>query len=364
MLKLSDLIIGSSESLRAALQRMTKNRCGVLFVCDQNRHLVGVLSDGDVRRSLLDETMLVSPLDKIMNTDPICARTTEEGKALLLRLNIVALPVVDDSGNVYQAVIEEQDSVIVLDTDLEMEAEVIGGTGALAVIPARGGSKRIPRKNLAKVAGKSLLEWSIQAAKSARSVSHVLVSTDDDEIAVAARNAGADVPWLRPEPLSADSTPSIDVIVHALEWVTRKLTPVPEFAVLLEPTAPLRTGKQIDEAVSLLAGSDADCVASVSELPHVFHPEEVLTASGGVLQPFVSGRTMNSRRLRGEQNQAYVLNGLVYAFRINSVLSLRNLFGHRTIPLITRWEDFMDIDTPEDLEFAKFKMERAYSHIR
>lgn len=363
LLKLSDLIIDASENLRTALRRMTKNRIGVLFVCDQSTHLVGILSDGDVRRSVLNETMLLSPIDKIMNTDPVVARTAEEAKQLLFQLRIVALPVLDNNGNVCQAVIEDRDSVIMLGAD-EMQEAGAGGGGALAVIPARGGSKRIPRKNLVKLAGKSLLTWSIDAARSAHSVSRVLVSTDDTEIAEAARTAGADVPWLRPESLSADNTPSLDVVVHALEWATQKLNPPPQFAVLLEPTAPLRRGEHIDDAISLLTNSDADCVASVSPLPHVFHPEEVLVVKDGILRPFLPDRAMNARRLRGDQVSVYVLNGLVYAFRISAVLSTGSLFGKKTIPMITPWEEFLDVDTSEDLELAKFKMEHHYSHTQ
>jgi CMP-N,N'-diacetyllegionaminic acid synthase len=364
MLTISDLIIGSSETLRSAMQRMTRNKRGVLFVCDQDGHLVGVLSDGDVRRSLLDDTLLVSPVDRVMNTDPISASTTEEATSLLRRMNIIAVPVVDTEGKICEAIVEDEDSVLVLPGKAShLGSEIVVEAGALALIPARGGSKRIPRKNLANVGGKSLIAWTIEAAKNAQKVSHILVSTDDGEIADAARAAGIDVPWLRPEALSTDTTPTLEVIVHALEWAVQKLTPIPEYAVLLEPTAPLRRGDQIDEAISLLLSSDADCVAAVSELPHVFHPEEVLMIEDGMLNPYQPGRTMDSRRLRNDQPTAYVLNGLVYAFRIRSVLSDCGLFGRKTVPMITRWEDFLDIDTPEDLELATFKIGRFLSHL-
>ncbi len=109
--------------------------------------------------------------------------------------------------------------------------------------------------------------------------------------------------------------------------------------------------------------SDADCVAAVSELPHVFHPEEVLIIDDGSIQPYLPTRTMDSRHLRNDQGRAYVVNGLVYAFRIQSVLSGHGLFGRKTLPMITRWEDFLDIDTPEDLDLANFKIGRSLSHI-
>ncbi len=223
MLKLSDLIIYSSEALRSALQRMTQNRRGVLFVCDEDGHLVGVLSDGDVRRSLLDNTLLISPIDKVMNTDPISASNVLEAADLLRRMNIVAVPVVDSEGKIREIVVEDQDSVIVLPSEIDGDrSDVMIETGALAIIPARGGSKRIPKKNLANVAGKSLLAWTIQAAQNAQNVSHVLVSTDDMEISEAARAMGIDVPWLRPEALSTDTTPTLDVLRHALNWAVRE----------------------------------------------------------------------------------------------------------------------------------------------
>jgi CMP-N-acetylneuraminic acid synthetase len=357
MLSLSDMIIGSSESLRVALERMTRNRRGVLFVCDQDSHLVGVLSDGDVRRSILNDTLLVSPVDRVMNTDPVTAPSSGEATHLLQRMNIVAVPVVDAEGIIRSVVVEDRDTVQVLARAAdENDGQIRTAAGVLAIIPARGGSKRIPRKNLAPVAGRSLLAWSIQAARNAQHVSRVLVSTDDAEIATSARAEGAEVPWLRPESLSADDTSTLDVLVHALGWAVDKLTPPPEVAVLLEPTAPLRTGEHIDRAIAMLLASDADCVAAVSELPHVFHPEEVLTVEQGELKPFLAGRTMDSRRLRNRQSAAYVLNGLVYAVRVSSVLAGRGLFGNKTLPLVTSWEDFLDIDTPDDLDLAAFRM--------
>jgi CMP-N,N'-diacetyllegionaminic acid synthase len=330
-------------------------------VCDQDSHLVGVLSDGDVRRSILDNTLLVSPVDKVMNTDPVTAPSGGEATDLLHRMNIVAVPVVDAEGIIRSVIVEDRETVLVLTRAADEDSNPMRtAAGALAIIPARGGSKRIPRKNLAPVAGRSLLAWSIRAARSAQHVSHVLVSTDDAEIAAAARAEGAEVPWLRPEPLSADDTPTLDVLAHALTWAMGNLTPPPEVAVLLEPTAPLRTGEHIDQAVAMLLESDADCVAAVSELPHVFHPEEVLAIEQGQLKPFLEGRSMDSRRLRNRQSAAYVLNGLVYAVRVSSVLAGLGLFGHKTLPLVTGWEDFLDIDTPGDLDFATFKM-RAMS---
>jgi CMP-N-acetylneuraminic acid synthetase len=228
--------------------------------------------------------------------------------------------------------------------------------GALAIIPARGGSKRVPRKNLAMAGGKPLLAWAILAAQKAKRVGRVLVSTDDLEIADVARSCGVEVPWLRPTVLARDDSPTLDVIVHAMQWALENLKPAPKFAVLLEPTAPLRTAQQIDAAIELLASSDADSVVSVSEVPHVLNPEELVAIDQGQLLPFNPSRTMDTPRLRGQQPPVYVRNGLVYGLRIASVLANKRLYGSKTVPLIIGWEYFLDVDTANDLQWADHQL--------
>ena len=145
-------------------------------------------------------------------------------------------------------------------------------------------------------------------------------------------------------------------MLHALKWAVDNVKPSPEFGVLLEPTAPLRTPHHVDEALNILASSDADSVVSVSELPHTFNPEETLVIEKDVLRPYVAERSMDTRCLRGQQSPAYIQNGLVYAFRIQAVLEQRNLYGRKTLPLVTAWKYFLDVDTLEDLRWADFKI--------
>lgn len=354
MLKLEDLLIASTESLKTALRRMTDNHRGVLFVCDLDAHLVGVLSDGDVRRSLLDDTQLVVPVSKIMNTDPVTAANIDDARDLVRRLAIVAVPVIDDEGRILQAAIENLDQVLALEPEPAAMPEETGP--AIALIPARGGSKRIPRKNLTVVAGSSLLGWAIGAARGAASVGCVLVSTDDPEIENEGRRLGAEVPWLRPAQLAQDDSPTVAAVEHALQWAVANLTPAPHYAVLLEPTAPLRRSSHIDEALRLLVATGADSVVSVSEVPHLFHPEELLTVHDGQLTPYLPYRTMDSRRLRGSQSPVYIPNGIVYAFRVQLVLESHSLYGAHTVPYVMPWSDFLDVDTPEDLELAALRL--------
>jgi CMP-N-acetylneuraminic acid synthetase len=98
-------------------------------------------------------------------------------------------------------------------------------------------------------------------------------------------------------------------------------------------------------------------VASVSEVPHVLNPEELLLCEDGLLRPYIGTQSMDTRRLRGKQTSVYVQNGLVYAFRMNSLLEHHSLYGQKTIPLFTPWEDFVDIDTMEDLQLANSRVE-------
>lgn len=360
-LTLHDLIIGSGSSLKSALQQMTRIRRGVLFVCDEDAHLVGVLSDGDVRRSLLDDGLMVSPVSKLMNTDPLTAHDLAEATVLLRRFAIVAVPVVDREGRIAAAAVEDLDRVLELTNDALTGEDSAGAIDAVAVIPARGGSKRIPRKNLALVAGRSLLEWAIRAAREARQVRHVVVSTDDPDIAAEARRLGVEVPWLRPAHLSRDDSKTIDALQHAVQWAVENCQPLPRYGVLLEPTAPMRQGHHIDEALELLDSSDADCVMTVSEVPHLFHPEEMLILDHGQVRPYLPYRTMDNRKLRGEQSKVYLANGLAYAFRLESLLRRNSLYGERTLPLVTPWDEFVDIDTRNDLKLAEVRMTRRNS---
>ena len=145
----------------------------------------------------------------------------------------------------------------------------------VALIPARGGSKGIPRKNLAPLAGKPLLLWAIDAALAADTVTRVVVSTDDDEIAAAAGDAEL---LRRPAELAGDDTPMLEVIRHALEHVEPC-----EVLVLLQPTSPLRRPEQVDEAVRMLLESGADTVVSVVEVPHRYEPSSLMELRDGRL---------------------------------------------------------------------------------
>jgi CMP-N,N'-diacetyllegionaminic acid synthase len=210
----------------------------------------------------------------------------------------------------------------------------------VALIPARGGSKGIPRKNLALVAGKPLLRWSIDAARGAASVSRVVVSTDDDEIAAEAERAGADV-VRRPAELAADETPMADVVLHALG----ELGSI-DVLVLLQPTSPLRRAEHVDAAVALLADTGADGILSVVEIPHNFEPGSLMRLRDGRLE-----RLGESAPRRQDKATIYARNGpAVLVLRADRIGS--DLYGGDLRPYVMDAESSLDVDTEHDLRVA------------
>jgi CMP-N,N'-diacetyllegionaminic acid synthase len=216
----------------------------------------------------------------------------------------------------------------------------------LGLIPARGRSKGVPRKNLAPLAGRPLLAWTVAAARESETVTRVVVSTDDDDIAAAAHGLGTEV-LQRPPELGADETPMRAVIDHALT----ELGTV-DVLVLLQPTSPLRQPRHIDEAVRLLLDSDADCVVSVIEVPHRFALESLMALDDGRLVPLGG-----SAARRQDKQPMYARNG-------PAVLALRpdrlgdDLYGGDCRAYLMRPEDSLDVDEPFDLELAEWLLSR------
>jgi CMP-N-acetylneuraminic acid synthetase len=205
----------------------------------------------------------------------------------------------------------------------------------LGLIPARGGSKGIPRKNLAPLAGKSLIAWTVEAAHGAEKLTRVVVSTDDDEIAGAAE---ADV-LHRPAELADDDTPMIEVVQHAIDELA------PEIVVVLQPTSPLRRSEHIDGAVLLLLQTDADCVVSVVEVPHRYSPEALMDLVDGRLVPRGSVTT------RQGKESVYARNGpAVLAVRCDRLGG--ELYDGDCRAYVMDQRSSLDVDTPFDLEIA------------
>lgn len=215
----------------------------------------------------------------------------------------------------------------------------------LGVIPARGGSKGIPGKNLALVGGRPLLAYTASAALASRALTHVVVSTDDVVIAEAARTMGLDAPFLRPAMLAADDTPMLPVLQHAVgEMATRGL--VADTIVLLQPTSPLRRAGHIDAAVALLDATGADAVVSVVEVPHHFNPVSVMRMDDDRLYTFLDGPTVTRRQ---DKPRVFARNGPAVLATRARVLAAGSLYGTDTRGLVMTAEDSLDVDAPWDL---------------
>jgi CMP-N-acetylneuraminic acid synthetase/2-polyprenyl-3-methyl-5-hydroxy-6-metoxy-1,4-benzoquinol methylase len=219
----------------------------------------------------------------------------------------------------------------------------------LGVIPARGGSKGIPRKNLTLVGGRPLLAYTADAALGSRRLTRVVVSTDNEEIADAARALGLEVPFIRPRELAADDTPMLDVLQHAARELARSGF-VADAVVLLQPTSPLRRAEHIDCAVELLESTRADSVVSVVEVPHQYSPASVMRLDDGRLHPYGGGTTVTRRQ---DKPQVYARNGPAVLAVRTRVLEAGSLYGNDSRPLVMDQAHSLDIDGPEDLRAAE-----------
>lgn len=233
-------------------------------------------------------------------------------------------------------------------------------TGALAIVPARGGSRGIPRKNLARLAGRTLLDWTLQCAHGAESIERVLVTTDCARIAGAARRAGAEVPFLRPAALARDDTPGIESVLHALDWLARNQDYRPEWVVLLQPTSPLRTSADVDAALESVQRQGASAIVSVA--PAASHPcwSRRIDAEGR-LQPYLDTPTPPRRQ---ELPAAFALNGAIYASRREALLERRGFEGPDTRAYPMPKDRSVDVDEPFDLEVAELLLRRRETGVR
>jgi CMP-N-acetylneuraminic acid synthetase len=224
---------------------------------------------------------------------------------------------------------------------------------ALGLIPARGGSRGIPGKNLALLGGRSLLAWTCEQALASDRLAHRAVSTDSPEIAAAARELGVQV-IKRPLTLAADETPMLDVVRHALDQ-----TPGVDPVVLLQPTSPLRRSSDIDGALELWEQTGADSVVSVVRVPHSFTPGSQLRRDErGRLEPYGAGERASARQ---EKPSLYARNGPAVLVVRAAVVQQGSLYGDDCRAYEMAAEDSIDIDEPLDLELAAFLLERRNS---
>jgi N-acylneuraminate cytidylyltransferase len=236
-------------------------------------------------------------------------------------------------------------------------------TEVLALIPARGGSKGIPRKNIRSFAGYPLIAWSIAAAKKSELVTRVIVSTDDAEIAAVACQWGAEAPFLRPDEISQDRTTDLPVFEHALKWLEDVEGYRPEIVVQLRPTSPIRPARMVDDAIRILRDhADADCVRGVvpaGQNPFKMwrfngegKPLNPLLAVDGIAEPYNAPRQILP--------PVYWQTGHIDAIRISTITRKKSLTGDVIYPLLIDPKYTVDIDTLPD--WAKYEA-LAYSGL-
>lgn len=223
----------------------------------------------------------------------------------------------------------------------------------LGLIPARGGSKGIPEKNLRLLAGRPLIEYTCRAALGSRSLDRIIVSTDCPRIAEVARGVGTEVPFLRPAHLAGDRTPMVDVVRHALGWLAARERFCPEMVVLLQPTAPLRGVGHIDEAVALLRAGGGRSVVSVTRLPAHYHPAWQFVVRGGQLDTFTGTPLAQLASRRQDLSPTYTRNGAVYGFYPRVLEATGSLYGTRCLAYVMPAEVSVNIDTMADWERAE-----------
>lgn len=224
---------------------------------------------------------------------------------------------------------------------------MLDGKSFLVIIPARGGSKRLPRKNILPLGAKPLIAWSIDAAKESRYADTVLVSSDDDEILSVAKEHNAKT-IKRPAELATDTATSFDAIKHAIEHEAPH-----DFVILLQPTSPFRTAMQIDEAIELLSAKGADAVISVSKAIHSPLWSNTLPENMS-MEGFLRDELLNKRSQ--DLPQFYSLNGSIYICATDKLLQNGGFFLKENI-FAYEMEPSVDIDSEQDFKFAQFLLQ-------
>lgn len=219
----------------------------------------------------------------------------------------------------------------------------------LALLTARSGSKRIPNKNIKKLCGKPLINWSIDSAKCIEGICDILVSTDSPVIAEIAIKAGALVPWLRPKYMAKDSSSSVETSLHALEWYQSEFGKV-DGLLLLQPTSPFRTKETIEKSIKLFFKHKMKPVVGFS--PVGDHPSWCYKLEEGIMKPY---NVDNQEHLRSQDlPPVYIINGSIYLITPEELSKSKSFYKGNIVPfIIENPMESLDIDTPWDWEIAK-----------
>lgn len=231
----------------------------------------------------------------------------------------------------------------------------------LGLIPARGGSKRVPHKNIKMLAGKPLLFYTIEQAKKSKYIDRVVVSTDDENVAQVAREYGAEVPFMRPADLAGDDVTDFPVFLHALEWLRDKEQYQPDIVVQLRPTHPLRKIEDVDRATKLLATHpEADSVRTVKE-PDQTPYKMYKVDENGFLEALlpIPGVTESFNLPRQKLPKAYEHVGVADVMWTKTITEKKEMSGKKIIPLVLDYYPYSGINTLEDWEKYEYLFEKS-----
>jgi CMP-N-acetylneuraminic acid synthetase len=225
----------------------------------------------------------------------------------------------------------------------------------LAVIPARGGSKGVPRKNIRDLCGKAVIAWTIETALAAGDHLHrVIVSTDDTEIAEAARAAGAEAPFMRPAEMATDEAPTLPLLQHAVGFVEEEEGKPVDWVMVLQPTAPFRNVDDIAESLKLAREGGCDSVASVTRVL-TEHPILMKKIENNRLLPYCIEEKEGTRR-QDYDPPAYMRNGAIYLTRRHVLMEDNSIWGELIRPYVMPEERSYDIDSERDFKLAELVM--------
>jgi CMP-N,N'-diacetyllegionaminic acid synthase len=225
----------------------------------------------------------------------------------------------------------------------------------MGLIPARGGSKSIPEKNIAPLGGKPLISYTIFEAKKSKYLNRVVVSTNSKKIAVIAKQLGAEVPFKRPDDLARDDTPGIEPILHALEWFRVNENYFPDFVMVLQPTSPFRSAEDIDLAIELSLKHQVDNLVSVCEVSQSPFWMKLISSDGYLTDFIINGRKYNRKQ---DLPPVYILNGAIYLSRCEKLVKQKNFFDYQTYAYVMPKDRSLDIDSVDDLSYANYLLKK------
>lgn len=227
----------------------------------------------------------------------------------------------------------------------------------LGIITARGGSKGIPRKNIKKIANKPLIDYTFNAVKDSKLLNRCILSSEDDEIIEHSKENNIEVIFTRPKELAKDETSSLEVLIHAVEYLSKKEDYIPDYIVTLQPTSPLRTAQDIDISIKMiLEDQEADSLVSVCEVPHGHNPFSVMEFDGHFLFPYIKEKLIMRRQ---EKPIFYARNGAaIYITKYNTLIDEKRIIGDKCIPYFMSKEKSLDIDDWFDWDIMEYLLKK------